>query len=133
MAFSKFAAFFSTEPLNGQIGDQIIFDKKGIILNKKFYRYDEIEDISIFLNHYYKERGSGITADPIYNNGVDNKFQFRISGLYIYANFQLKSKQNLLEFLEYLKSIEDTIRINVTYKNSEIKASNFDPKYYRIV
>jgi hypothetical protein len=128
---TRIVAFFSIEPLNGQIGNQIIFDKKGILLNKKFYGYNEIEDISIFLNHYYKERDAGITADPIYHNGVDNKFQFRISGLYIYANFQIKSKQNLLEFMEYLKSIDDSIRINVTYKDGYFKASEFDPKSYR--
>jgi hypothetical protein len=127
---TRIIAFVSFEPLNGQFADKITLNKKGIEVNKKFYDFNEIQDISIDLNHYYKQRGSGLTAHPAYSNGVDNKLSFRQSGLYNYSCFQISSKEHLLDFIEYLKSLDSSVKINVAYNDRSIRVQDFDPKIY---
>lgn len=130
---TRFVAIFSFESLNGHFGGKLIFNKKGIELNEKFYDFNDIQDISISLNYYYKESRSGISAHAALSHGVDNKLSFRMSGLYNYSCFQVSSKEQLLGLIAYLKSLDDSIKISFSYKDELIRVQDFDPKLYRLL
>lgn len=129
----RFVALFSCEFLSGHYGDQIIFDKKGLELNGKLFSFSDIDNIHISINHFDRERLHSYTAQASLSNGVDNKLSFRVSGLLKHLYFKIYSKDQLLDIIEYLKLLDNSVEINLSYKGTPCDIKNFDPKIYKLI